>query len=220
MLLAAALACACETTPTLDVQPAPTTGSAGECATCHMAEFQSARHHEGEKPTTCAVCHSQSGWHPMAKRRHNFPLTGAHAKASCFYCHKGQPRVFLGTPHECYGCHRADYEKAPHHVEKHFRRRARSATPRPRGSRCYRAPRQPRPSPRPWRRARRDCPKSRRRGPPRSRARRHVRPRQPRPTATAWPTATPTPTPAPTPRPAPTPTPRPPDVTSGASSRR
>lgn len=119
VILAAALAGACSAGPSLNVQPAPTTGSAGQCATCHMSEFTSAPEHEGVKPTTCATCHTQQGWH-ATRLQHAWPLTGAHTRAKCFYCHKGRPPVFLGTPRQCYGCHRADYERAPRHVAEHF----------------------------------------------------------------------------------------------------
>ncbi len=116
LVFSALLACACGS---VDVPPAPTTGPAGQCATCHMGDFASARNHEGVKPTTCATCHTQNGWHPT-RVQHTWPLTGAHAGASCFGCHHGVPPVFLGTPAECYGCHRADYEKAPRHVAGNF----------------------------------------------------------------------------------------------------
>jgi hypothetical protein len=111
---------ACGSGASLDVSPAPTTGKAGRCATCHMADFQSAPEHVGEKPTTCAVCHAQERWH-SSRIDHAWPLTGAHAKAaSCFECHKGEPPVFEGTKSACVDCHRADYEKAPEHVARQF----------------------------------------------------------------------------------------------------
>ncbi len=91
--------------------------TAAACADCHMSDYRGARHHVGEKPTTCGVCHAQSGWHPT-HLDHDFALTGAHATAKCFACHTGSPARFHGTPRECYGCHRADYEKAPRHVDR------------------------------------------------------------------------------------------------------
>jgi hypothetical protein len=120
LALVLALLAACGSSASLEVDPAPTTGKAGRCATCHLADFQSARNHPGEKPTTCAVCHTQSGWHP-SRLDHAWPLTGAHAKAeSCFECHKGEPPVFEGTKKACVDCHESDYEKAPEHVARHF----------------------------------------------------------------------------------------------------
>ena len=213
LLLAALLACACDT-GALDVSPAPTTGSAGECATCHLSEFQSAPHHEGEKPTTCATCHSQDGWHPT-RLQHAWPLTGAHTKASCFYCHKGQPPLFLGTPRECYGCHRADYEKAPRHVAEHFPttcERCHNTTAwKSHPSRNVEVTQPPpiatTPAPEPR-------PTSKPQAVPRPTEKPRPAPR-PRPA----PTPTPAPVPVPTPTPAPTPT-RTPDVNSGASRTR
>ena len=98
-------------------QPAGQAGSsppsAGECAACHMQEFQGVTHppHPGVKPTTCVVCHTQEHWHPSVIR-HEWPLTGAHAKVDCFGCHRGDPPVFHGTGHACVDCHRADAQKA------------------------------------------------------------------------------------------------------------
>ncbi|MEO8878099.1 MAG: hypothetical protein ABI461_21080 [Polyangiaceae bacterium] len=92
------------------------------CASCHLADFQGVRKppHVGEKPTTCAVCHTQNSWHPSVLD-HSWPLTGKHATASsCFECHKGDPPVFQGTPKACFGCHAADYQRGPDHVTKHF----------------------------------------------------------------------------------------------------
>lgn len=212
LLFSALLACACNT-GALDVSPAPTTGSAGECATCHLAAFRSAPHHEGEKPTTCATCHSQDAWRPT-RLKHAWPLTGAHKNAPCFYCHKGQPRVFLGTPRNCYGCHRADYEKAPRHVAEHFPtacERCHTTTSwkqRPENAALQTLPppiaaptaTTPRPRPTATR-----------------------RPITRRPTATPRPAPRPQPAPTPAPQPVPRPTPQPtrrPDVTSGASRTR
>ena len=83
-----------------------------ECAACHMPEFESVTHpiHPGAKPTTCAVCHTQDAGEPPVLR-HEWPLTGAHAKADCFSCHRGTPPVFHGTPNACVDCHRSDAAK-------------------------------------------------------------------------------------------------------------
>lgn len=86
-----------------------------ECASCHMPEYQSAPKHVGKKPTKCAVCHTSDAWRPPVLN-HRWPLTGAHQKADCFYCHKGDPVVFMGTPKACVGCHQADYDRAPGHA--------------------------------------------------------------------------------------------------------
>ncbi len=86
------------------------------CASCHLPEYESAAHHVGERPTACAVCHSQDSWRPPRLDHAWWPLTGAHATAKCFACHTGDPPVFKGTARECIGCHRPEYEKAPDHV--------------------------------------------------------------------------------------------------------
>jgi hypothetical protein len=89
--------------------------AAAGCAACHMSEYRNASHHVGERPTTCGTCHAQSSWHEKIFD-HPFALTGAHARISCFKCHTGDPAAFHGTPNACIGCHRAEYEGAPHHV--------------------------------------------------------------------------------------------------------
>jgi hypothetical protein len=88
-------------------QPAST-----PCDSCHMTDFRSAPKHVGQKPTKCAVCHESYAWHPQRVAHPFYPLDGAHAKASCFDCHKGDPPLFGGTPKECVGCHRADYDRS------------------------------------------------------------------------------------------------------------
>ncbi len=88
---------------------------AARCAQCHMSDYRHARHHAGEKPTTCGVCHAQSGWHPT-HLEHPFALTRAHEKAKCFDCHHGDPPKFHGTSNACIDCHRDEYDRAPHHV--------------------------------------------------------------------------------------------------------
>jgi hypothetical protein len=88
------------------------------CAACHLEDFQKARRpvHAGTRPTTCAVCHSQDAWRPSILDHPFFPLTDAHDQPSCFACHKGRPPKLHGTPKECIGCHRPEYERAPGHV--------------------------------------------------------------------------------------------------------
>jgi hypothetical protein len=114
-LLAAAILGACF----LACQGAADTGSAGpsgECAQCHMPEFQAAKNpvHVGERPTTCGICHAQTSWRP-SRLAHPWPLTGAHARGHCFYCHEGKEPTYRGTKKECIDCHRPEYAKAPDH---------------------------------------------------------------------------------------------------------
>jgi len=93
-----------------------------QCATCHVADYQSTniKHtpHAGVRPTTCATCHSSTAWRP-SRLQHSWPLEGAHAKADCFGCHRGEPRQFEGTSETCLDCHQADDQKANARVEHH-----------------------------------------------------------------------------------------------------
>lgn len=93
-------------------------GKPGECARCHQPDFQSARNHPGKKPTTCAVCHTQTGWHPRKTPEHEWKLDGAHAKLDCFKCHVGNPPQYEHFPHTCFDCHEKDYDKARNHKGK------------------------------------------------------------------------------------------------------
>ncbi len=92
-------------------------GDAGpkpSCVSCHMPEYLDVRKppHDGVKPTTCGVCHSQQGWTPSVLD-HPWPLTGKHEKADCFKCHSTKPPKFKGTDKACYACHAAEYDKPP-----------------------------------------------------------------------------------------------------------
>ena len=96
-------------------------GGQPACVSCHMPEYLSAAHHPGKKPTECGVCHAQEGWHP-SRLDYAWPLTGSHAKADCFACHKGDA---AGLPRHAEGvldCHRHDYcqpartTRSPDHV--------------------------------------------------------------------------------------------------------
>jgi hypothetical protein len=97
-----------------------------DCYSCHREDYEEAsepNHVQAGFPTTCEVCHlpSQTSW-DQASVAHNtfFPLQGVHATLDCGACHKNN--VYKGTPRECYGCHRADYEKTrdPNHVAAGF----------------------------------------------------------------------------------------------------
>ena len=77
------------------------------CYTCHVANDR----HGGKYGTNCSACHSTTAWKP-ATFDHNlsaFPLTGAHVSVACTSCHANG--VFVGTPKDCYSCHKA---KDPH----------------------------------------------------------------------------------------------------------
>ncbi len=96
-----------------------------DCLSCHDADYEATRdpdHAANGFSTDCVSCHGMtaSGWgsgsfiHSPA-----FPLTGAHAAATCASCHA---TGYAGTPTDCYGCHRPDYEGTtdPGHVAAGF----------------------------------------------------------------------------------------------------
>jgi hypothetical protein len=86
-----------------------------ECITCHRKEYEATTSppHVGTFPETCGSCHTQTEWVP-AKFQHPWPLVGAHLKAGCAACHKGNPPVYKGTPNQCVDCHKADYDSSPY----------------------------------------------------------------------------------------------------------
>jgi hypothetical protein len=101
-------------------------GTPRECYGCHRADYESTRdpnHAAAGFPTSCEFCHkaSDSDW-DRASFSHNtiYPLQGVHATLNCAACHINN--VYKGTPRECYGCHRADYESTrdPNHVSAGF----------------------------------------------------------------------------------------------------
>lgn len=106
LFVAALLACRATTS---DVAPTRTSKHVDDaCAQCHIDDFNATTHpmHAGKKPTQCDVCHTQDDWHPSRLSHEWWLIDGAHAKAECFDCHKGEPTVFSGTPNKCVSCHR------------------------------------------------------------------------------------------------------------------
>jgi hypothetical protein len=78
-------------------------GTPSDCYACHAAKDN----HNGQFGTSCATCHSTSGWKP-ATFDHNlsaFKLTGQHVSVACTSCHVNN--VFRGTHSDCYSCHSA-----------------------------------------------------------------------------------------------------------------
>lgn len=93
------------------------------CVSCHMPEFVATKKppHQGARPTSCGVCHTQSSWHPTRVDHPAYALTGAHLRAAndralagkenqvkCFWCHRGDAASFAGTKTDCLSCHAAD----------------------------------------------------------------------------------------------------------------
>jgi hypothetical protein len=95
-------------------QPADT-----ECLACHTADLARAKnpdHAVNGWTSDCDRCHIPTAWSGSAFNHAWWPLTGAHASASCTQCHAGG--VFVGTPNQCVDCHQADYANAtqPNHL--------------------------------------------------------------------------------------------------------
>jgi hypothetical protein len=93
---------------------------------CHRAEYDrttSPAHAAAGFPTTCETCHrATDGSFRGAVFNHAavFPLVGDHAQQTCATCHKNN--VYRGTPRDCVGCHRAEYDRttAPAHAAAGF----------------------------------------------------------------------------------------------------
>ena len=97
-------------------------GISKECISCHQAEYNrttTPNHKQANFSTDCTQCHIAIGWRG-ANFKHPWPLLGAHVATSCVKCHKGQ--VYKGTPTDCYGCHKADYDGTtqPNHKNAGF----------------------------------------------------------------------------------------------------
>jgi len=92
-----------------------------KCADCH------ADIHRGKMSGACESCHTVRGWKVSAAQinmhMNRFPLTGAHAAASCDDCHKsGGLSNFNLMSTECISCHQADFNSTtnPKHTAATF----------------------------------------------------------------------------------------------------
>jgi hypothetical protein len=80
------------------------------CLDCHLDA------HRGRLGPDCEACHQPAGWVDRNEERRShdataFPLVGAHARVDCDACHEGAVAgEFVGTPTDCYACHRDTYE--------------------------------------------------------------------------------------------------------------
>ncbi len=97
------------------------------CYPCHTTEYASTTnppHAASGFPTTCDTCHLATivDWTGAVFNHSNtpFPLTGAHLTVACALCHVNN--VFVGTPTDCYSCHKVDYTGTnnPNHVTAGF----------------------------------------------------------------------------------------------------
>ncbi|MBI3682912.1 MAG: hypothetical protein HY235_21270, partial [Acidobacteria bacterium] len=101
-------------------------GTAADCYSCHVRQFQSTTspdHVKAGFPADCSICHNSTTWqgarfdHDTATR---FQLTGAHTSAQCNSCHAAGR--FAGTPNACSGCHMTQFESVtnPDHKRGNF----------------------------------------------------------------------------------------------------
>jgi NMD protein affecting ribosome stability and mRNA decay len=92
-----------------------------KCADCH------ADIHKRRMGANCESCHTVRGWkvsvQQINQHMNRFPLTGAHAAASCDACHKnGALSQFNTMSTACLTCHQKDFQAAknPDHVAGKF----------------------------------------------------------------------------------------------------
>ncbi len=91
-------------------------GTPSACFACHQDDYRATRdpdHQTAGFSTTCENCHNVFDWGDARFTHGRWPLTGAHAGASCNACHGGG--VYRGTPTTCIDCHADDYQGAPGH---------------------------------------------------------------------------------------------------------
>lgn len=96
-----------------------------DCYQCHQAQFQGVtdpNHVAGNFSHNCTPCHSTTLWSPatFSHNSTNFPLTGAHASATCQSCHIGGNYQLTYT--DCYQCHQTQFTQPtnPNHVAGNF----------------------------------------------------------------------------------------------------
>ncbi|MEZ4282808.1 MAG: cytochrome C [Myxococcota bacterium] len=75
-----------------------------ECFACHESDDA----HDGALSQDCGQCHGETGWRTtdFDHAKTDYPLTGAHARASCGGCHVAER--YEGTPQDCVACHGVD----------------------------------------------------------------------------------------------------------------
>ncbi len=102
------------------------TNTPNTCNGCHMPDYNAStnpNHVALNLSTNCATCHTTApDWTPATFAVHNtyWPLTGAHAGASCNQCHANGN--YNNTPTDCFGCHASDFNTAnnPNHAAAGF----------------------------------------------------------------------------------------------------
>ncbi len=101
-------------------------GVPADCYSCHAKDFTFAgnpNHVTGGLPHDCTMCHTMSTWQGATfdhSKFTKFPLIGAHVSVACTSCHVGGK--FVGTPTDCYSCHKPDFVGTtnPSHVAAGF----------------------------------------------------------------------------------------------------
>jgi hypothetical protein len=96
------------------------------CFECHRDDYEATRtpnHRAAGFSTACESCHKPSDTTFTQSRLNHaavFPLVGLHATAACATCHVGAK--YKGTPRDCYGCHKPDYDqtRTPNHAASGF----------------------------------------------------------------------------------------------------
>jgi len=99
--------------------------SSATCVNCHLKDFQGAtnpNHVALAFPQQCNTCHTTTAWQPATFNHSTtgFPLTGAHATATCTQCHiNGNYNL---TSAACATCHLAAFQKTtnPNHAAVGF----------------------------------------------------------------------------------------------------
>jgi hypothetical protein len=102
-------------------------GTPRDCIGCHQADYArttTPNHAAAGFSTACETCHrpSDPGFSGGQGFNHGsvFALVGQHATAACASCHTNN--TFAGTPRDCIGCHRDDYQRttSPNHAAAGF----------------------------------------------------------------------------------------------------
>ena len=90
-------------------------GTPRDCYGCHQTDYERTDQSRiTRRPASRPRASRATGRRTRAGRRtfnHSsvYPLVGVHATQACTACHKNN--VYKGTPRDCYGCHRTDYER-------------------------------------------------------------------------------------------------------------
>lgn len=95
-------------------------GAPVECHLCHQQEafLATINHVVNGWQVGCEDCHDVSDWRPVNFNHALFPLLGGHNGLNCTDCHAGGRIV--GTPNDCFSCHRQDYLNTVDHVAQNF----------------------------------------------------------------------------------------------------